>query len=139
MQPRIGQGARFRLPFAGLMLAAALLAALLVGSAAEARNSCLGRHATIVSNAHKIVGTKAGDVIFAGGGNNVIDGRGGSDRICGGGGSDTITGVKGGGPDDGGPRNDTNPRGTRPHPPKGGGGRGRGVGGSRNEDPARGP
>lgn len=39
--------------------------------------TCDGKAATIVSSAHRIIGTKAPDVIVAGSGNDVIDGMGG--------------------------------------------------------------
>jgi Ca2+-binding RTX toxin-like protein len=58
-------------------------------------HTCGGKRATIVSNAPKIVGTKAPDVIAAGAGDDVIYGAGGNDVICGGGGSDTIYGERG--------------------------------------------
>ncbi len=79
----------------------ALLALAFVGVAAPgidgaaAAPSCLGKKATIVSNAAKIVGTKAPDVIVAGGGDNTIYGEGGNDTICGGPGDDTIYGGRG--------------------------------------------
>jgi Ca2+-binding RTX toxin-like protein len=57
--------------------------------------TCNGKQATIVSNAPKIVGTKAPDVIVAGPGDNTIYGEGGNDTICGGEGDDTIYGGRG--------------------------------------------
>jgi Ca2+-binding RTX toxin-like protein len=77
---------------------AALLATLpcsLAVSSAEAKPSCDGKPATIVSNGPTITGTKAPDVIVAGAGANVIRGGGGNDTICGGGGDDTIYGGRG--------------------------------------------
>jgi Ca2+-binding RTX toxin-like protein len=68
---------------------AGLLALALVPSA-HAAPTCDGRPATIVSNAPKIVGTKAPDVILAGPGDNAIYGMGGDDVICGGAGDDTV-------------------------------------------------
>src|SRR5829696_8913352 len=97
-------GSRRSAVFPLLCLIAGL--ALLLASSATARPSCAGKHATIVSNAAKIVGTKAPDVIVAGGGDNAIYGEGGNDLICGGDGDDTIYGgrgndhVHGGGGDD---------------------------------------
>jgi Ca2+-binding RTX toxin-like protein len=57
--------------------------------------SCGGKHATIVSNAPRIVGTKGHDVIVAGPGDNAIYGMGGNDTICGGGGGDRVYGDRG--------------------------------------------
>jgi Ca2+-binding RTX toxin-like protein len=64
-------------------------------SAAQAKPSCDGKPATIVSNAPTITGTKAPDVIVAGPGDNVIRGEGGDDTICGGEGDDTVYGGRG--------------------------------------------
>lgn len=63
--------------------------------AAATAASCAGKQATIISNAPRIVGTKAHDVILAGGADNVIYGAGGNDIICGGAGNDTIHGERG--------------------------------------------
>jgi Ca2+-binding RTX toxin-like protein len=76
-------------------LVAAVLLSLLAAGPALATPTCDGKPATIVSNAAKIVGTKAPDVIVAGPGNNQIYGEGGSDTICGGEGDDTIYGGRG--------------------------------------------
>jgi Ca2+-binding RTX toxin-like protein len=63
---------------------------------AEAKGaSCGGKRATIVSNAPRIVGTKAPDVIVAGPGDNAIYGLGGNDTICAGEGNDVIHGGRG--------------------------------------------
>lgn len=63
---------------------------------ADAAPGCLGKRATIVSSAAKIIGTKAHDVIVVKGkGRHVIDGVGGNDRICGSPGDDVIRGSKG--------------------------------------------
>lgn len=62
---------------------------------AWAAPSCQGKRATIVSNAARIVGTKAPDVIVAGRRDNRIFGEGGNDLICAGGGDDTVHGVRG--------------------------------------------
>jgi Ca2+-binding RTX toxin-like protein len=75
-----------------LLLALLILAPI---AAAQAQPTCNGRSATIVSNAAKIVGTKAPDVIVAGPGDNVIYGEGGDDTICGGEGDDSIYGGRG--------------------------------------------
>ena len=86
------------LPNPRLAVAVAALAAMLalVGAApAVARPSCHGKKATIVSNAPTIVGTKAPNVIVAGGGDNKIFGEGGNDIICAGGGDDTVYGGRG--------------------------------------------
>jgi Ca2+-binding RTX toxin-like protein len=72
-----------------------LLAFLGSAAGAGAKPSCGGRPATIVSNAPKIVGTKAPDVIVAGPGDNMIYGEGGNDVICAGGGNDTAYGGRG--------------------------------------------
>lgn len=78
-----------------LLLAACLVAAAFAPVAEGRAPSCGGKRATIVSNAPRIVGTKAHDVIVAGGAGNVIFGQGGNDTICGGGGDDTILGGRG--------------------------------------------
>ena len=78
-----------------LLLCVSALALLLVGTTSAAAKSCLGKRATITSNAKKIRGTKAPDVIVAGPGKNRIIGQGGNDRICGGGGNDYINGGRG--------------------------------------------
>lgn len=78
---------------ATLLLAVCLTVA--PASPAEARGpTCGGKHATIVSNAFRIVGTKAPDVIAAGTRDHLIYGAGGNDVICGGG-NDTIYGERG--------------------------------------------
>jgi Ca2+-binding RTX toxin-like protein len=79
---------------ATLLLAGCLTVA--PASLAEAGgHTCGGKRATIVSNAPKIVGTKAPDVIAAGTRDHLIHGAGGNDVICGGGGNDTIYGERG--------------------------------------------
>jgi Ca2+-binding RTX toxin-like protein len=80
--------------FGGLLLLAACLI-LAWASTAQAKPNCGGKHATIVSNAPRIVGTKAHDVIVAGPGDNAIHGMGGNDTICGGAGNDRIYGDRG--------------------------------------------
>ena len=77
------------------LCALAALLFLVSASAADARPSCAGKRATIVSNAPRIVGTKAHDVIVAGSGANRIYGMGGNDTICAGGGDDTVNGGRG--------------------------------------------
>ena len=96
--PHFSQPAK--LPRSPWILAVPLLAALALlvfraGTAAAGNPTCHGRTATIVSNAHRIVGTKAPDVIVAGNGANVIHGEGGNDLICAGGGDDTVYGERG--------------------------------------------
>jgi Ca2+-binding RTX toxin-like protein len=77
-------------------LVAALIAGLTLTTSAPAASSCLGKKATIVSGAAKIVGGKAPDVIVVlGGGKHTVKGMGGNDKICGGPGEDTIAGEKG--------------------------------------------
>jgi Ca2+-binding RTX toxin-like protein len=82
-----------------LSMTAVVVAALMLGfgvaEAGAGGASCNGRQATIVSNAAKIVGTKAPDVIVAGPGDNAIYGEGGDDVICAGDGDDTIFGGRG--------------------------------------------
>lgn len=84
-----------------LSLVLAPLAALVALFAFGAREAgagdptCHGKPATIVSNAAAITGTKAPDVIVAGGGDNTIHGEGGNDLVCAGGGDDTIYGERG--------------------------------------------
>ena len=74
-----------------VLLAIAILVFASATFASGARRpTCGGRTATIVSNAPKIVGTKAPNVIVAGPGDNTIYGMGGDDTICGGEGDDTI-------------------------------------------------
>jgi Ca2+-binding RTX toxin-like protein len=81
---------------AGIFLfVAACFGALFALPAAAEAASCAGKHATIVSNAPRIVGTKAHDVIVAGSGDNAIYGMGGNDTICGGAGNDRIYGDRG--------------------------------------------
>jgi Ca2+-binding RTX toxin-like protein len=74
---------------------AGLLALAAAPCAHAAAATCGGKQATIVSNAPKIIGTKAPDVIVAGSGDNVIYGMGGNDTICAGEGNDTIYGGRG--------------------------------------------
>ncbi|HET7054330.1 MAG TPA: calcium-binding protein [Solirubrobacterales bacterium] len=86
------------LPHARLWAIASIVALFVLGLAAEraaAAPRCHGKKATIVSNARTIVGTKAPNVIVAGGGDNTIDGEGGNDTICAGAGDDTIHGGRG--------------------------------------------
>jgi Ca2+-binding RTX toxin-like protein len=81
-----------------LLAPLAALAALLAFGAREAGAgdpTCQGKPATIISNAAMITGTKAPDVIVAGGGDNTIHGEGGNDLICAGGGNDTVYGERG--------------------------------------------
>jgi Ca2+-binding RTX toxin-like protein len=89
--------ARARLAVIRPPLALLVLAALFafVPPDAVAKPGCQGKKATIVSNAPRIVGTKAPDVIVAGGRDNAIFGEGGNDVICGGGGDDLIYGGRG--------------------------------------------
>jgi Ca2+-binding RTX toxin-like protein len=84
-RPKLGRGR-------GLvaLLAVAFAVAWPAVERADAAPSCHGKRATIVSNARRIVGTKAPDVIVAGGGDNTIYGEGGNDLICAGGGDDTV-------------------------------------------------
>lgn len=81
----------------GFLLAACLI---LVGApAVQAKPGCGGKRATIVSNAPRIVGTKAHNVIVAGSRANRIHGMGGNDTIDGGPGAHDITSYGGvGGP-----------------------------------------
>jgi len=81
-----------RWPIALVLLLAVFAAS--TGTAAAAPR-CHGHKATIVSNAPTIVGTKAPNVIVAGGGDNTIYGEGGNDLICASGGDDTIHGGRG--------------------------------------------
>ncbi|HEY5053758.1 MAG TPA: calcium-binding protein [Solirubrobacterales bacterium] len=76
-------------------LVAGFLAIAAVPCAHATAATCDGKQATIASNAAKIVGTKAPDVIAAGSGDNTIYGLGGNDVICAGGGDDTIYGERG--------------------------------------------
>jgi Ca2+-binding RTX toxin-like protein len=69
--------------------------AAFLAPAASAKPSCNGKPATIVSNAAKIVGTKAPDVIVAGSADNEIEGEGGNDTICAGAGDDQVDGGRG--------------------------------------------
>jgi Ca2+-binding RTX toxin-like protein len=93
--------AAFKLPANALALFALMIAATLLAPAAKLASAsgghaCLGRKATMVSSAKRIVGTKAPDVIVAtGAGRHTIEGLGGNDRICGGPGEDEIDGGKG--------------------------------------------
>jgi len=61
------------------------------------RVKCDGRRATKVGNNHAnhINGTAKADVIFAGGGNDVVRGLKGNDVVCGGGGKDKLIGGPG--------------------------------------------
>ncbi len=76
-------------------LLAVLMALTAVPCAHAAAATCHGKQATIISNAPKIVGTKAPDVIVAGPGDNTIYGEGGNDIICAGAGDDTVHGDRG--------------------------------------------
>jgi Ca2+-binding RTX toxin-like protein len=96
------------LPIALAILGAATLTSLTMGAGAAAASSCLGKRATIVSSASKIVGGKAPDVIVVkGAGKHTVKGEGGNDKICGGTGEDTIDGGKGVDSIDGGGGNDS--------------------------------
>lgn len=92
MRSRTRSHARSR-PGVVLLLASCLV--LICAPAAQAKPSCAGKRATIVSNTPRIVGTKAHDVIVAGSADNAIYGGGGNDTICGGAGDDTIYGGRG--------------------------------------------
>lgn len=93
---------------AGLIATIGLLALMgVMAPLATAAPTCLGKKATKVSSADRIVGKKGHDVIVAlGRGPKVIYGLGGNDRICGGPGPEKINGgrgndrVHGGGGDD---------------------------------------
>jgi Ca2+-binding RTX toxin-like protein len=76
-------------------LSLTVLAVLAAAPGAAAKPSCGGKPATIVSDAARIVGTKAPDVIVAGPGDNTILGEGGNDLICAGDGNDTVYGGRG--------------------------------------------
>ncbi len=79
-----------------LVLILALLAIAAPSSLGKkAGPQCGGRPATIVSNAPRIVGTKAPDAIVAGGRRNTIFGMGGNDSICAGAGADLLHGGRG--------------------------------------------
>src|ERR1700712_4280174 len=86
-------------PVQRLLLAAIAGTALMLGAGAADAGaggvSCDGKAATIQSNAAKIVGTKAPDVIVAGAGNNTIYGDGGDDTVYGGRGNDSVFGEEG--------------------------------------------
>jgi Ca2+-binding RTX toxin-like protein len=70
--------------------------AILIGApAVQANPGCDGKRATIVSNAPRVVGTKAHDVIVAGSRASRIYGMGGNDTICAGGGDDRVYGGRG--------------------------------------------
>jgi Ca2+-binding RTX toxin-like protein len=71
------------------------LALLATPVAHAAAATCGGKQATIVSDAQKIIGTKAPDVIVAGPGDNTIYGMGGNDVFCSGDGNDTLYGGRG--------------------------------------------
>jgi Ca2+-binding RTX toxin-like protein len=102
---------------------AALTTSLTVSAISPAASSCLGKKATIVSSASKIVGGKAPDVILVqGAGKHTVKGLGGNDRICGGSGEDTIDGGKGVDRAEGGDGNDTITGGKGPDKLAGGGG-----------------
>ena len=93
MRSRTHTHAARRLGGALLLAACAVIAS---SSLTEAKApTCGGKRATIVSNAPRIVGTKAHDVIVAGAAGNIIYGAGGNDLICGGDGDDTIYGGRG--------------------------------------------
>jgi len=86
----------FRLLFAALTGAAALLLVPLAGQAQAAK--CAGKKVTIKGTPgdDRIVGKKASDVIDGGGGDDVITGGpNGNDTICGGPGNDSIDGGRG--------------------------------------------
>jgi Ca2+-binding RTX toxin-like protein len=105
------------------LLALAAVAMLSLGAGSALAASCLGKRATIVSSAAKIVGGKAPDVIVVkGGGNHTVKGEGGNDKICGGSGDDQIDSGKGVDSVDGGPGNDTITGGKGPDRLAGGGG-----------------
>ena len=95
-----------------LVLATSVLAALIAGlvltASAPAAPACLGKQATIVSSAAKIVGGKAPDVIVVqGAGKHTVKGLGGNDKICGSPGEDSIDGGKGVDSIEGGAGNDS--------------------------------
>jgi Ca2+-binding RTX toxin-like protein len=92
MRSRIRSHARSRL---GVFFLLASCLVLICAPAAQAKPSCAGKRATIVSNAPRIVGTRAHDVIVAGSAGNAIYGAGGNDTICAGGGDDTVYGGRG--------------------------------------------
>lgn len=94
MRSRTRSQPGLRLGFA-VLLVACLAAIVSVPVASATPPSCGGKRATIVSNAPRIAGTKAHDVIVAGSVDNVIYGAGGNDIICGGAGNDTIYGERG--------------------------------------------
>jgi Ca2+-binding RTX toxin-like protein len=97
-----------RLLLLGSFVFAALTAALVTSASAPAAPSCLGKRATIVSSAAKIVGGKAPDVIVVQGARkHTVDGMGGNDKICGGPGEDKIEGGKGVDSIEGGAGNDS--------------------------------
>lgn len=77
------------------VLIAICVAALLALPAAARPTGCDGKQATIASNAPRIFGTKAHDVIAGGAAESAIYGMGGNDTICGGGGNDRIYGDRG--------------------------------------------
>jgi Ca2+-binding RTX toxin-like protein len=62
------------------------------GSAYAATPRCMGKKATIVSNAGEINGTRKDDVIVSKGNSSLIDSKGGDDTICAGGGIDFVFG-----------------------------------------------
>jgi Ca2+-binding RTX toxin-like protein len=78
-----------------LVVLLAVLAIAAPSSLGKAGPGCGGRPATIFSNAARIVGTKAPDVIVAAGRRNTILGLGGNDSICAGAGEDTVHGGRG--------------------------------------------
>jgi Ca2+-binding RTX toxin-like protein len=78
-----------------LILLLALFVLAVPSSPGRPGPECSGRPATIVSNAARVVGTKAPDVIVAAGRGNTIFGLGGNDSICAGAGEDTILGGRG--------------------------------------------
>ena len=84
-------GGRGKLLLLASLVLAALTSGLLASASAPAAPSCLGRRATIVSGAAKIVGGKAPDtIVVQGAGKHTVLGMGGNDRICGGEGEDMI-------------------------------------------------
>jgi Ca2+-binding RTX toxin-like protein len=101
-------GGRGKLLLLASLVLAALTTGLLLSASAPAAPSCLGRKATIVSGAARIVGGKAPDVIVVqGAGKHTVLGMGGNDRICGSEGEDRIEGGKGVDRIEGGGGNDT--------------------------------
>jgi len=94
-RPRLGR-------WLALTCLAVAFSLALPSASVAAAPSCGGKRATIVSNAARIVGTKASETIVAGPRANAIYGRGGNDTICAGGGADAIYGGRGSDDLDGG-------------------------------------